>query len=392
MNLNKKNTTKILLIITFAILLFTASQNISNIIDIFSWFMGIISPFIIGFCIAFVLNVIMRFFEEKVFAFLTKRNFKIWNKIRRPLCILLSFLMIWGILIILLLLIIPEIKNSALLLIGNLEVYMENLKQFTVNIAGQLHMSTEPIENLNINWELIEKDLMDWVKNESPTIISTTLDITGTLFTSIFNFVLSLVFAIYLLSGKERLIAQFTRIFYTLLPEKKVDKIFHIAKLSNKTFSKFLMGQCTEAVILGVLCYIGMLIFSMPYALMISSLMAVTALIPMFGAFIGLIFGALLIFLINPTQALIFVIFIICLQQFEGNVIYPKVVGKSIGLSGIWVLTAVTIGGNVYGPVGMLIAVPLCSVLYCMLREYVNEKALKKDTPPKKKVTITKKV
>ena len=215
--------------------------------------------------------------------------------------------------------------------------------------------------------------------------MKTSLGVASTVAGTITSLVLGIVFAIYILLKKEDLRRQIKKVMRAYLPEKKEKKIIEISELSNKIFGNFITGQCLEAVIIGVLCFIGMLLLNIPYASTISVLVGFTALIPVFGAFIGTIVGAFLILMVSPTKAIIFIIFILILQQLEGNLIYPKVVGKSVGLPGIWVLVAVTIGASVYGILGMLISVPLCSILYSIIRTNVNDKI---DQKNKKKVKI----
>ena len=205
-------------------------------------------------------------------------------------------------------------------------------------------------------------------------LFNTTASVAGSIVTAVMNFVIAFAFSIYILAQKETLKRQSMKVLTAVMKPEKLDKLLNLLRLANKTFTNFITGQLTEAVIIGVLCFIGMTIFRMPYAPAISVLVGFTALIPVFGAFIGTAVGAFLILLVKPIQAVWFVIFIIVLQQFEGNLIYPKVVGKSVGLPGIWVLVAVTVGGNAMGVMGMLISVPLCSVLYAVSREAVNNK------------------
>ena len=374
MDLNKKNVIKILLIITFAIALFLALENISSVLSFIGIVFKIFSPIILGACLAFILNVIMTFIETKIFSPLNKKNFKLWNRLRRPLSIILTLIIVLGILVILLLLIIPKINNSLITLVQNLPTYMKDLNNTLIDLLEKFDINAENMQFLKIDWEKFSKDIINFLKSEGSSIISTTVNVTTAVFNSVVNFVLSLAFSLYILASKEKLSVQFKKLLYTFVNSNFADKCCKILKVSNMTFSRFLIGQCTEALILGICCYIGMLIFSMPYAAMISALVGATALIPMFGAFIGTAIGAFLILLINPAQAFWFIVFIIILQQIEGNFIYPRVVGKTIGLPGIWVLASVTIGGSIAGALGMLISVPLCSILYTLLKEYVNSK------------------
>ena len=209
-------------------------------------------------------------------------------------------------------------------------------------------------------------------------MINKTIGVTSNVLSGLFNFVIGFVLSIYILASKEKLCRQGARLLRVILPEAACDRIFRVLAMSSGVFTKFISGQCVEALILGALCYIGMLIFRMPYALMISALIAVTALIPVFGAFIGTSVGALMILLISPLKAVGFVLFIIILQQIESNVIYPRVVGNSVGLPGIWVLLSVTLFGSIFGAVGLLLGVPFCAVLYCLVRDFVKKREAEK--------------
>ena len=229
-----------------------------------------------------------------------------------------------------------------------------------------------------------------YLKENSGTVIENVVGIATNVVTRIVNSTIAIIFAIYLLVDKESLLKQLNKILIAYLPEKRVNKIKKIAVLSNKTFANFVSGQLLEAFIIGVLCLIGMLILRIPYVATISVLVGFTALIPVFGAFIGTILGAFLIFMVSPLKALIFIIFILILQQFEGNLIYPKVVGKSVNLPGIWVLVAVTIGASVSGIVGMLISVPIVSVCYSILATNVNDRLENKGKIRPKKLDKTK--
>ena len=228
--------------------------------------------------------------------------------------------------------------------------------------------------NIELDWNKITS----FIQNGATNVISSTFNAAASVVNGTINFFLGLIFAFYLLSQKEKLMVQTKRFLYAFFPEKKMDSILRVGSLANKTFSNFISGQCTEAVILGVLCFIGMSVFRFPYALMISVLVGFMSLIPIFGAFIGVAIGAFLILMVSPLKALWFVVFFIVLQQVEGNLIYPRVVGNSIGLPAIWVLVAVIVGGSAMGILGMILFIPLCSVLYALLREAVPKKLSEK--------------
>lgn len=372
MELDRKTIKKILLIVTSGIALFLGLQNIAAVAGVCRAALSLLMPLIIGFCAAFILNVLLKMIEERLFAPLNRKNSRMWNRIRRVVSIVLTFGMIIGIVFILIFMIVPELKRAFGLLVDNMPRYTVQVKEWLIKAAAFFRVDASTLINLEIDWEKISASVVDYLKRDSGKLVNTTVGITTSIFSAIFNFMLGIVFSVYILMQKEKLGSQATRILYAFLPQKWVEKILHIAGLSNKMFSRFVTGQCMESVIIGILCFIGMVIFRMPYAPMISILVGFTALIPIFGAFIGTAIGAFLILMDSPMQAVWFVIFIIVLQQMEGDLIYPRVVGSSVGLPSLWVLLAVTVGGSVWGIMGMLVSVPICSVLYCLMREIVG--------------------
>lgn len=374
MDLNRKNIIKIIFIVFVSVLIFVVIQNINAVFTVLNKLFSILSPFIIGFCIAFIINVLMRFFENRMFFKLKKKKSRFWTRFSRPICLVLSILLICALLTVFLLLIIPQIRESIVIIAQELPSRAESLANSVRDFLLRYNISFETINKLQIDWNSISAGILDNFKAGGSTVINTTIDLTSGILKTLFNIILGFAFSIYLLISKEKLAIQIKKVFYAIFKEKTATDIVEVVALSNNIFSKFVTGQCTEALIIGVLCYIGMLIFRMPYAIMISSLVSITALIPIFGAFIGTAVGALMILLVNPIQALWFLIFIIVLQQLESNIIYPKVVGDSVGLPGIWVLFSVTVGGSLFGITGMLISVPVCAVLYYLLRDYINKK------------------
>lgn len=374
MELTKKNMRNISIIIAFGIILFWSLQNYQIILNVIGFLFDVMLPFILGGCIAFILNVLMKSVED------------IWNllfknrglKIKRGVCLLVSLGIIIGFIYILLTMIIPEVKNTLLIIA---DMFPSFMKEFTHVVDSALqNFNLESLDAIpkDINWNDIGNTIANFLGKSSYSFLTTTFGITTSIFGVVFDFVLGFVFSLYILLQKEKLSMQAKKITYAYVEETKANRFFEIMSLSNRIFTKFVTGQLLEAFIIGFLCFVGMNLFAFPYAIMISSLVGVTALIPIFGAFIGTGVGAFFIMMVDPMKAIWFIIFIIVLQQLEGNLIYPKVVGKSVGLPGIWVLVAVTIGGSVYGIVGMLISVPLSSIIYSLLRENVYKRLQKK--------------
>lgn len=379
--LNKKLKEDILKIITFTICLIFIFIYIKPIWHFFGILLKLVIPFILGIIIAFVLNVLVSFLEKKLF-----NKSKTNKKAKHNLSIILSLAMVLSFLTFLSILIIPQVKNTTDIFIDNMPIYQENVKTLLEKVGVNEEIQANVIEKTK---EFGDKTT-NYIKNNSGTVIEQILGIATNVVTSIVNLTIGIVFAIYLLVEKDRLLYQLKKILNAYLPDKKVTKINKIAALSNKTFANFVSGQVLEAVIIGVLCFIGMLILQIPYVASVSILVGFTALIPVFGAFIGTFIGAFLIFMVSPIKALIFIIFILILQQFEGNLIYPKVVGKSVNLPSIWVLVAVTIGASISGIIGMLISVPICSIFYSILATDVNERLEQKGKIIPKKLTKVK--
>lgn len=355
---------------TYLMLLYFILLNIKNIFDMFDGVLSILNPFILAFCMAFVLNLPMKFFENKIFYFLDKNKSDFVKNLKRPLSILSTFITVIGLIVALGLFVIPELINSLATLMDAVPGYIKSFEA----LINQYISSTELLQNiyntLMTTWQDILRIVTTFLTTSLTGILSTTVTITS----GVINFILSVILTIYMLSSKEKLIINFKKLLFAFSKKEIANKIVDISKLSNYTFSKFITGQCVEAVILGVLCFIGMTILSMPYALLISVLIGVTALIPIFGAFIGAIPAVFLILIIDPIKAIWFVVFLLCLQQFEGNVIYPKVVGNSVGLSAIWVMLAMIVGGSTLGLVGMLIGIPTFSVIYQLIKEVTYKK------------------
>lgn len=368
MELSKKTVKRILLIITFTVVLIWGIYNHKLLLNYLGSVYALIRPFVIGLCMAYVVNVIMRPIERMWMKALSKCKGKWVKKLKRPICLLLSILLIIGIILAVVFLIMPELSDSVASLVSMIPSYADEIEGWWDALSERLVKYGVDLPQFSFDPD----KLIDFLKDGGTAVINTTLSATTSIVTAVINFVLALVFSVYVLAQKETLKRQSEKVLARIMKPEHKKKLIALLALVNRTFTNFITGQLTEAVIIGALCFIGMAIFSMPYAPAISVLVGFTALIPVFGAFIGTAIGAFLILLVKPIQALWFIVFIIVLQQFEGNLIYPKVVGKSVGLPGIWVLVAVTIGGNAMGVIGMLISVPLCSVLYVLARNAVN--------------------
>lgn len=374
----EKNKKTIIELIIFTVVIIFAFVNIEALWSFITYIIKIFMPFIIGVMIAFVLNVLLNVVENKLFKKLNEKNGKVWKKIKRPTSLITTFIIIIALIAFILGLLIPQLQNTATIFTENFDSY----KKESIKILDKIGIDDKDIKVLNKNIEKIKGEVTSYVGDNKQEIVQTTFGVASSVVGTITSLVLGIVFAIYILLKKEDLTRQSRKVLKAYLPEKKEKRIREIANLSNKTFGNFISGQCLEALIIGVLCFIGMFILQIPYASTISVLVGFTALIPVFGAFIGTVIGAFLILMVDPTKAIIFIIFILILQQLEGNLIYPKVVGKSVGLPGIWVMVAVTVGASIAGVLGMLLSVPICSVLYSILKTDVNNRIDQKNKQP----------
>ena len=354
-----------ILLITYAVILFVVCVNYKWIFKAIGFIFKVFLPFIIGGILAFILNVLMKMVEKK----LPK---KLGFKTKRFTSLILSLVIVFGFIAILLFVLIPQIKNAGTIFIENIPEYQENIYE----IGEKLGFSDEQLAIFASSDDVLMEEISNLIKKNSKFIINLSFGLVNSVVGFICNLCLGLVFAVYLLLDKEKLMAQGKKLLGRITNSKFYRKTLRVLRLANVTFSNFVKLQVTEAFILGLLCMIGMLILRLPYAATISALVGFSALIPIFGAFVGCIVGAFLIFMVSPLKAVIFVIFFLVLQQIEGNFIYPKVAGNKVGLPSLFVLVAVTVGGTVGGVFGMLLGVPIMSILYSILRSFANNEEI----------------
>lgn len=357
-------------IVTYIVILAYVIFNFKNIVSGGANIIGIISPFIIGIAIAFILNLVMVIFEKKILYFLDYEKYKKYSKFTRPLAVTLTFLSVFLVIVALIRFIIPQLIDSVSTLTNTIPSYIKSFE----SLVNKYVSDTEILYTIWDNFLSAWKEVLQFTGQIVVSSLSGVVDITVGFTSGVFNFIISIIFSIYMLLNKEKLQIGMKKVLYALSAKKFADKVMYLAKISNETFSNYIGGQFIEAIIIGVLCFIGMIIFKMPYPLLISVLIAVTALVPIFGAFIGTIPAAFIILIIDPMQAIWFIVFIIVLQQIEGNLIYPKVVGESIGLPPIWVILAMTIGGNTFGIIGILLGIPIFSVIYKVFKEFIEKR------------------
>lgn len=365
----KKNITIWLIgVVTACILIFLGVQNVGVVADAVSWTTGLVMPLILGLAFAVILNVPMRFFESHLWSRSKKPSL---CKLRRPLSFLISLVLIIGILVGIIWLVIPELVDAVKVIVQSIIDLVNELNAMSKEELAELPFGSIL---LNTDWDKILNTLQTWLKNQSGAIMNTAVGTISSLIGGIFDFFISFVFAIYILFSKDKLKAQAKRMIDVWVPKKFGEWSIHAASVTSENFRNFISGQSLEAVILGLLCMTGMLILKIPYAPMVSALVGVTALIPVVGGFIGAIVGAFMILTVEPIKAVIFVVFLIILQQLEGNLIYPKVMGSRVNLPGMWILASVTVGGGIAGPIGMLLSVPIASTIYVLLREATEKR------------------
>lgn len=375
MELNKENVKKIIGMIAFGILFYVILQNITVVKNVFVYMIEILSPFLIGAGFAFILNIPMRALEKKLFKPKKMKNGNLkQNRFKRPVCIILAFILMMIIIGLIIKLVIPQLISVIVMFVREVPDMAYNVKEWAIALTEQYPDISSQIQNIEINWNSIVNDIINFVSNLASSLVTSSIGFIIGLIGGIFNAIISIVFAVYILVSKEKLAEQFKKIIRAYFSDEKAKYILEIARLSKNTFNNFLTGQLIEAIILGTLCFIGMVILRLPFAATISILVGVTALIPIIGAFLGIIVGAILILSIVPIKALVFIVFLLILQQFETNVIYPRVVGNSVGLPGIWVLVAVAVGGSLGGMFGLIIGLPTVSVFYTILRNDVNKR------------------
>ena len=379
MEWNKQQVKYLLLVVCGGIAFYTLLHHLGMVAMGIRWALDVLAPFLLGGTLAFVLNVPMRAIERNMGSGKTR-----FSKLRRPLSLVLTLLAVVGVIGLAGMVIAPGIREAVLSIADQLPGAVTRLEEWALRLQEFLPQIEAFIVDLNIDWEAISRKLMAMVQNWGTNLLSSGGDIIGGLLGAIGTFVIGLIFAVYLLMQKEKLARQGRQVCYALLPARAADRALEVLRLANRTFANFLSGQCLEAVILGTMFVIAMTVFRMPYALLVGVLVALTALIPIVGAFIGCGVGALLIAVTDPWKALVFIVLFLVIQQIEGNFIYPYVVGNSVGLPSIWVLAAFTLGGKLMGLAGMLIFIPLCSVLYALFREFVKGRLAEKNIPEHK--------
>ena len=377
MKLDSKNFKRILALVFFSAIIVCCVFNFSNVVYFFSTVLTYISPIIAALCIAFIFNVLLTFLEKKVFFFMDKSKLKIMPTIKRAVCLFLTFILAFGIISLLVLFLIPDIAETILQVVKNLPAFLTDMREWAIGVAQNFGIEAESIPVLTLDTESLTKGLQNILTSYSNNIVDGAVDVTSSVIGGIYDTVFSLFISVYVLAQKERIGRFVKKLINAYAPKKIAKRVYHISSLAADAFSRFIGGQLVEACILGALCYVGMLILGIPNAATISVLVGVTALVPIVGAVAGISIGFLLLVITDPLKAVLFVAFMLILQQLEGNLIYPRVVGKVVGLPGVIVISAVLIGGNIGGILGALISVPTAAVIFVLLKEGINKHKLK---------------
>lgn len=373
MELNKENIQKIVGIIAFGVGFYWLLNNLTGVGDFIHRFFRLLFPFILGGVIAFILNIPMTKIEKFIKKKLKRKktHFPV-----RTISITLALLIFFAVIVAISFLLIPELIEKIQLLISNIPQVVSDVQDWALKLADDYPDIQKQIEAA---FESNGTSFNDFIVSILNHVINGSLNFVSSLVSGLFTVFTAIVFAIYMLNQKEQLVVGSKKLMYAYVKKQHVDKVIDMARLANQTFSKFISGQCVEAVLLGCIFFAVLNLLGFPYALIISVLISITALIPMFGAMIAMVIGAVLIAVTSPIKAILFIIIFQIIQQIENNFIYPKVVGKSVGLSSMWTLLAVILGGSLMGIVGMIIGLPLASIIYAIIKNETNERLAEKN-------------
>lgn len=384
MKIDRKNVRTILLIIAFAVLLYTAAQNLASVYGAVRTVWRVFGVVITGLAMAFVLNVPLKLFENRVFYGMSEDRRPLVRKLRRPVSLVFALVVSLGLIGILIAVVLPQLTATVAEVAARLPEYISSAVNWLNDFLAGFGIEIESLKNFTVDWEKVFSELTTYLKEgsanfEGSSVVDTVTGVGTSVVSTVMNTFLGLVVAVYILAQKER-IGRFTRrCIDAFLPQKAASGLARIASMASETFSNFVAGQLADSCILGILCYICMRIFRFPYPEVISVVIGVTSLVPMVGSFIGEVIGALLILIVSPLKALLFVVMVLAIQQVDGAFIYPRIVGRSVGLPGVAVFCAVIVGGNVAGVIGAMIGVPVCALIYALLREAVDARLRRRE-------------
>ena len=382
MNISDEAVKKIRGLIIFAAIIIACFWKYDVVISVLAFIFHVIFPFVLGGAIAFVLNVPMNFIQRHLFPEDKIEKRKVIKKLARPLSMLIVLFCVIGIIVLVMFVLIPQLGNTFSNLGNSIQAFIPKIQKWADTLFHDNKEIMNWVNHLEFDWNKIMNAGINFLKNGAGSVLDSTIMAAKSIVSGIATFFIAFVFAIYILLQKEKLSIQAKKVLFAFVRKGRAEATLEVLSLTYNTFSSFLTGQCVEAIILGCMFVITMSILRLPYALLVGIVIVFTALIPIFGAFIGCVVGAFLIFMVDPIKALIFIVLFLILQQIEGNLIYPHVVGSSVGLPSIWVLAAVSIGGSLMGVVGMLIFIPIVSVVYALFREVVYLKLKQRKIDP----------
>lgn len=381
--MDKKTVKTIQGLVLFVAAVAVVCFKTESVMEVFGYILGICYPFLMGGAMAFVINILMRFLERHLFENRWVKDNRIIRKLKRPISLLLSMVTILLLFAGVFLMVIPELVDAIVQMSAHLQGTFQNIYRWLEAFFAQKDWSEAlltPLEAASqMDWSALTEKVLAFLSGGIGSLLGSTFSMATVVIGKLFNWMIAIVFACYLLTGKERIAAQGKSVLKAYLPEKWNERVLFVLRLTSKTFASFITGQCLEAMILGCMFLVTMSIGGFPYALVISVLIGFTAIIPYVGAFMGWFVGVLMILTISPVKALLFIILFFVLQQIEENLVYPRVVGKSVGLPAIWVLMAITLGGSLMGVMGMLVFIPLVSVGYSLLKMDVRKRLEKKE-------------
>ncbi len=385
MNLDRKNIEKVLFVGSVLILLYLGLQNMNVVMGFLNWLMYVLMPFIIAICFSFFLNVPLKAIEKKLFRPKNGKPVKpVLEKMRRPVAITLSIAIFVAIIGVFLIIIIPEIGKSLNSLATSIPGTVQQVREWLSEQSEENEYVAQVMSNVTIDWDFINNGITHFLQNDAAGLVSNAMNMIGSIISIAVNFFLGIVLAVYALARKEKIATSVKKLLYATMPMKAADYIVEVGALTNKSFYNCITGQMMECVILGSLTALGMTIFGFPYAALIGVMVAILSWIPMFGVYIGAGIGALFILTQSPIQAVWFIVFMICLQQIEGNLIFPRVVGSNIGLPPILLISAIILFSNFFGVIGLLVSGAVTSVLYTLIRRFVFSRLRERKIPRRK--------
>lgn len=376
MKITKENVKTILFIAFCIIMLFAVIWHLEGLVELLLKLFAVVRPVIVGFCIAFVFNIPMSFFERKLFGFMLRPNKKgkTHKTLARLFSVLLSIISFALAITLLFLFIIPQIVDTVSSIIARIPAFTQRAIDTTTTFFARFDIDAKNVTQMLLGGEEALTEIGNFIKTNLSSFLLSATHFGTSVVSGVVTTILGIFIATYFMFDKEKILGQIRRFFKSIIREKTFRYLAHVVEVSSRAFSNFISGQFLESLILAILCFIGMLIFGFPYALVVSVLVGVTAIVPILGAWLGGGIAALLMLIYDPIKALSFIIFFLILQQIEGNLIYPRVVGSQVGLPGVWVLLSIVIGSNIIGPIGALLAVPIASVLYVLLSEFVKSR------------------